>query len=97
MPVTASTLVHRVPARAWGLPAILIEGGLGDPLKGWTRQDAGVDRAGAGLQLIEMHQAPQTAQVSSPEPVEVEMCFLPSWAPQKVLPPHGRVVVNPDE
>src|SRR6476659_8132743 len=47
----------------------------GDPLNGWTRQAAaltdtvsieqgGVDRTGAGLQLIEMDQPPQTAQVA---------------------------------
>ena len=46
-----------------------------DPLKGWTRKDAaladtfsieqcGVDRTGAGLQLIEIVQAAQTAQIA---------------------------------
>src|ERR1700757_4859082 len=84
MPVTASTLVHRAPARAWtrgspnrkagAPPAILGEGGPRDPLKGWTRKDAaladtfsieqcGVDCTGPGLQLVEMDQPPQAAQV----------------------------------
>src|SRR4029077_9528089 len=58
-----------------GPAALLGEGGPGDPLKGWTRQDAaltdtfsieqcGVDRTGACLQLIEMDQPPQTTQVA---------------------------------
>ena len=48
-------------------PAILSEGGLCDPLKGWTRKDAAladtfsieqspVDGTGPGLQLVEMVQ-----------------------------------------
>jgi hypothetical protein len=31
------------------------------------------------------------------EPVEVEMALLPEWAPQKVLPPTGRVTIYPDD
>src|ERR1700758_1369679 len=85
MPVTASTLVHRAPARAWtrgspnrkagAPPAILGEGGPRDPLKGWTRKDAaladtfsieqcGVDRTRPGLQLVEMLQPAQAAQIA---------------------------------
>ena len=55
-------------------PAILGEGGLGDPLKGWTRKDATltdtfsieqapIDRTRAGGQLVEMDQAAVAAQV----------------------------------
>jgi hypothetical protein len=50
MPVTASRLVHRAPARAWtrGSPNLRAgalrpfrgHGGVRDPLKGWTRKDA---------------------------------------------------------
>ncbi len=29
------------------------------------------------------------------KPVEVEMAALPEWAPQKLLPPSGRVTVTP--
>ena len=91
MPVTASTLVHKAPARAWtrgspnrkagALRPSSVRVGPGDPLKGWTRQDAaltdtfniqqcGVDRTGACLQLIEMDRPPQAAQVARVESVK---------------------------
>ena len=62
------------PNRRRGPPAILGEGGLCDPLKGWARKDttlpdtfsieqAGVDVTGLGLQLVQMFQAAVAAQV----------------------------------
>ncbi len=58
-----------------GPPAILGEGGLCDPLKGWARQDtslpdtfsieqAGVDVTGFVLQFVQVFQAPEALQVS---------------------------------
>src|SRR5215211_2871269 len=55
-------------------PAILGEGGLCDPLKGWARKDttlpdtfsieqAGVDGTCFGLQFVQMHQAAVTRQI----------------------------------
>jgi hypothetical protein len=31
------------------------------------------------------------------QPVEVEMAALPAWAPQKLLPPTGRIVITVDQ
>jgi hypothetical protein len=31
------------------------------------------------------------------QPVEIEMAALPAWAPQKLLPPTGRVTIYPDD
>ena len=55
-------------------PAILVEGGLCDPLKGWARKDTAladpfsihqpaVGCTGLGLQLIQMFQTAQAPQV----------------------------------
>ena len=30
------------------------------------------------------------------QPVEIEMAALPAWAPQKLLPPTGLVIIYPD-
>ncbi|WP_211882702.1 hypothetical protein [Pseudarthrobacter albicanus] len=54
--------------------AVLSEGGLCDPLKGWARQDtalpdmfsieqAGIDVTGCSLQLVEVFQASVAGQV----------------------------------
>ena len=37
------------------------------------------------------------AQFRLGQPVEVEMAALPAWAPQKLLPPTGRVTIYPDD
>src|SRR6266567_8266324 len=83
MPVTAVSVLARVPARAMtrgspkrsrGPPAILGEGGLRYPRKGWTIEDAtladtfsfqqpGVDRTRPGLEFGEVVQAALAAEV----------------------------------
>ena len=84
MPVTASRVVASAgqgldprvaEPQGWGPPPLPGEGGVRDPLKGWTREDAAladplsieqaaVDRTGLGVQFGQVVQAALAAEVA---------------------------------